>query len=183
MSEQENKKEEKSDTVNKIMVKHFDQSVGYCGPASLKILFSHFGKGDNYTEEQLAQLCTATHEIGTEHEGLIQAAKEIGGYVFAKENGTIEELEYFLKEEKLPVIIGWFDVNDDHYSVLVSITEKNLIIVDPAVNEPERWIDKATFPSIWFDFIGKDNRTVSWGWYMVITFEKKKFKIKDGYYY
>jgi ABC-type bacteriocin/lantibiotic exporter with double-glycine peptidase domain len=165
----------------KIKVQPFSQTTGLCGPASLKILLSHFGK--NYTEEQLAQLGNATVDSGTEHEGMIQAVKEIGGFVFVKENGTIEELEYFIKEEKLPVIIGWFDKDGDHYSVVVSITDKNIVIVDPASNEPERWLDRTTFPNIWFDFVGKDNKTVSWNWYMVVTFEKKKFKIKGGYYY
>ncbi len=159
-----------------IAVKNYFQTAGLCGPASLKILFSYFGK--DFTEAQLAQLASATQESGTEHEGMIKAVKEIGAYPFVKENGTIEELEYFIKEEKLPVIIGWFDKDGDHYSVVVNITDKNIIIVDPAVNEPERWLDRETFPQIWFDFVGKDNRTVSWGWYLVATFEKKEFKIK-----
>jgi len=166
---------------NKINVTPFEQSPGLCGPASLKILLSHFGK--DYSEEQLTKLASATTDAGTEHEGMIQAAKEIGGFVFAKENGTFKELECFIKEEKLPIVIGWFDKDGDHYSVLVSITDKNLIIVDPATNEPERWLDRETFENIWFDFVGADNHTVSWGWYMVVTFEKKKFKVDGGYYY
>jgi ABC-type bacteriocin/lantibiotic exporter with double-glycine peptidase domain len=169
----------------KIKVQPFTQSTGLCGPASLKILLSYFGK--NYTEEQLAQVASSIPGLGrgggTEHEGMVQAIKEINGFVFAKENGIIEELEYFIKEEKLPVIIGWFDRNDDHYSVVVNITDKNIIIIDPAADEPERWLDRTVFPQIWFDFVGKDSKTVSWGWYMVVTFEKKKFKIRGGYYY
>jgi ABC-type bacteriocin/lantibiotic exporter with double-glycine peptidase domain len=164
-----------------LKVEPFIQSHGLCGPASLKILLSYFVK--NYSETQLLQLSSATCDDGTEHEGMVQAIKSIGGYVFTKENGTLEELEYLVKEEKLPVIIGWFDKDGDHYSVIVNITDKNIIIVDPAVDEPERWIDKEIFPKVWFDFVGKDNRVVSWGWYMAVTFEKKKFKIKGGYYY
>ncbi len=164
-----------------IKVERFEQSIAYCGPAALKILLSYFAK--SFTEEQLATLCDATREMGTEHEGLMQAVKAVDGYVFSKEDGNIEELKYFIKEEKLPVIIGWFDKDGDHYSVVVNITDKNLIIVDPAVNEPERWLDVNTFPRIWFDFIGKDNKVVSWGWYMVANFEKKKYKIKGGHYY
>lgn len=166
---------------NKIKVQPFEQSKGLCGPASLKILLSYFGK--NYTEEQLAGLGGATQDSGTEHEGMISAIKELGGFVFVKEEGTIEELEYFIKEEKLPIIIGWFDKDGDHYSVVVNITDKNIIIVDPATNEPERWIDREKFSNIWFDFVGKENKILSWGWYMVVSFEKKKFKTKGGYYY
>src|SRR3989344_8940332 len=165
------------DTKN-IHVKHFLQSTGLCGPASLQILLSYFGK--TYTETELAQLAQATMDQGTEHEGMISAAKALGAYVYTKENANIEYLEYFLKKEKLPVIIGWFDKDGDHYSVVVNVTDKNIIIVDPAANEPERWIDRETFPNIWFDFIGKTNRVVSWGWLMVATFEKKKFEVKGG---
>jgi ABC-type bacteriocin/lantibiotic exporter with double-glycine peptidase domain len=171
----------KSKKENKVRVEHIEQSTGLCGPASLRILLSYFGK--SYTEEQMTKLASATMSVGTEHEGMIQAAKEIGGFVFAKENGTIEELEHFINKENLPVIIGWFDKDGDHYSVVVSITEKNIIISDPASDDPERWLDREMFPDIWFDFIGEDGRTVSWGWYMVVTFEKKRFPITGGYYY
>jgi len=177
---------------NKIKVTPFQQTegLGSCGPAALKILLSYFGK--NYTEEQLIQVASSVVGMGqgdgTEHEGMIQAIKEIGGFVFTKENGTIEELEYFIKEEKLPVIVGWFSSYGepgDHYSVAVNVTDKNVILVDPEEGDkPEKWIEKNIFPNIWFDFVGKENKIISWGWYMVVSFEKKKFpKIKGGYYY
>lgn len=164
-----------------IHVKHFLQSAGLCGPSSLRALLSYFGK--TFTEAELAQLASATMDEGTEHEGMISAAKSLGAFVFVKDNGSIEELEYFLKKEKLPVIIGWFDKDGDHYSVVVNITEKNVIIVDPAADEDERWLDRVTFSKIWFDFIGKSNNIVSWGWYMVVTFQKRKFELKGGHYY
>ena len=162
-------------STSKIIIKHHSQSPGLCGPASLKILLSHFNK--DYSEEQLAQLANTTRDAGTEHEGMVTAVKALGGYVFSKEQGTIKELEYFVREEKLPVIIGWFDHDGDHYSVVVNVTDKNIIIVDPATNEPERYLDRATFPQIWFDFVGKDNKVVSWGWYLVVTFNQRQFKI------
>jgi ABC-type bacteriocin/lantibiotic exporter with double-glycine peptidase domain len=171
---------EKLDLKN-IHVKHFIQTTGLCGPSSLRILLSYFGK--TFTEEELAKLAQATVEEGTEHAGMISAAKELDAYVYVKENGTIEDLEYFVKVEKLPVIIGWFDKDGDHYSVVVNVTDKNIIIVDPAADEDERWIDREIFPNIWFDFNGKDNKLVEWGWFMVMTFEKKKFLIKGGHYY
>lgn len=166
-------------------VQHYLQSAGLCGPASLRILLSYFGK--NFSEAELAQLGVATIDQGTEHEGMITAIKAIDGYVFVKNEGTLDEIEYFVRKEKLPVIIGWFDesgeVWGDHYSVVVNVTEKNVIMVDPSKDEAERWIDRKNFQQIWFDFIGKENKIVSWGWYMVVTFEKRKFDIKGGHYY
>ncbi len=165
----------------KIKVVHFEQSPSMCGPASLKILLSHFGK--QYTEDQLAKLGSSTLEKGTSQEGMVQAVKKIDGYVFVKENGTIDELKYFLEKEKLPVIINWFHEDEGHYSVVVSITDKNVILVDPMTNEPERWLSRSIFPKIWFDFVGPENKTVSWGWYMVVTFEKRNFNLDGGHYY
>jgi ABC-type bacteriocin/lantibiotic exporter with double-glycine peptidase domain len=181
MTEEKKKIENGKLEAASITVQSFKQSPGLCGPASLKILLSHFGK--TYSEQQLKDLSNATCDAGTEHEGMIQAIKAIGGYAFMKDNGTIEELAYFIKKEKLPVIIGWFDKDGDHYSVVVNITEKNVIIADPAVNEPERWIDREMFPHVWFDFVGFENKVVSWGWYLVATFEKRKFDVQAGYYY
>ncbi len=183
--------EEQKNTPKKVHVKHFEQSEAMCGPAALKILLSHFGK--DFSEEQLAHLAHATIDSGTEHEGLVEATKEIGAYVFVKEEGTIEELEYFVEKENLPVIVGWFDKDSslfnqpvgDHYSVVVSVTDKNVIIVDPQLEakRAERWLPREIFPKIWFDFVGKDNKIASWGWYMVVTLEKKKFEVKGGHYY
>ena len=95
----------------------------------------------------------------------------------------IQHFNTFIKKEKLPVIINWFDVDDGHYSVVVDIDKKNIITVDPIDGKPERRLDRKTFPNMWFDFVGKDFKKVSWSWYMVVTLEKKKFKIKGGKYY
>lgn len=171
-----------------IELKPFEQSSNYCGPAALKILLSYFGK--DFTEDQLAQMTAATRAMGpstrgtgTEHEGMMEAIKAVDGYVFVKEGGTIEELEYFVKKEKLPVIVGWFDRDDDHYSVVVNVTDKHIVMVDPAFSVPKRFIDRDTFPKIWFDFVGKDDKIVSWAWYMVVNFEKKKYQLSGGHYY
>jgi len=67
--------------------------------------------------------------------------------------------------------------------VVVDVNKKDIVTIDPIDSKTERKLNKKTFPNIWFDFVGKDNRTVSWGWYMVVSFKKKKFKIKGGYYY
>ena len=153
---------------------------GLCGPASLRIVLAHLGK--NYSEEELARFASATVEVGTEHEGLIQAIKKIGGFVFAKGEGTIEELEYFTNKENVPVIIGWFDKGGDHYSVVTSVTKKNIIIMDPAADTSKRLVKRESFSDIWFDFIGKD--TILRGWYMIITTEKKYFpEIEGGFYF
>ena len=81
----------------KLKVKSFEQSESMCGPASLKILLSYFGK--NYSEKQLVDFCSSTIEKGTDYKGMIRGAKKTGSFAFVKKNGTIKELEYFLKKE------------------------------------------------------------------------------------
>lgn len=174
---------------DEIKYTHFLQrSDGLCGPAALRILLSHFNK--NYSEEDLAKISDASVEYGTEHEGLIKAVKALGGYVFAKENATIGDLKYFIKEQKLPVLIDWFDKDfdkdddyyGDHYGVIANITDKHIIVVDPASKRVKRQIDIKDFPYIWFGFVGRDNKIVSWNWFMVVTFEPKQFKVLGNYY-
>lgn len=170
-----------SEEEGEIKYTHFEQSDGLCGPASLRMLLSHYNK--NYSEEDLAKLTDANKEYGAEHEGLIKGVKGLGGYVFEKENGSIAELKYFVKEQKLPVLVDWFEKDGDHYSVIANITDKHIILLDPALKDGgRRQIDIKDFPQIWFGFVGRDNRTVSWNWYMVVTFEPKQFKILGNYY-
>ena len=162
-------------------VAHMRQSHAMCGPASLSILLSHFGK--RYTERELAKLCSSTKKHGTEHEGLIRGAKAAGAFVFAKEGGTLKDVEYFIQQEKLPVLVGWFNHDEGHYSVVIGITKKHLIIADPWAPWRKRYIKRKLFPSIWFNFVGSERKTVSWGWYMAVAFDRRRFKVKDGRYY
>lgn len=152
-----------------INVEHFRETPGLCGPASLKIALSHFGK--NSSEAELATLANSTPEVGTEHEGMIIAAQKMGMHVCVKERGSVEELESIIAKEKLPIIVGWFDVDGDHYSVVINITNDTIVLCDPGVDASERTISRELFPKIWFDFNGADNSTVTWGWYMIISLE------------
>jgi len=172
--------------MGRIEVEPFRQKPGYCGPGALKIALSAFDI--DKSEDELAKLATTNDSElvrtgGTEHEGMIAAAKALGMSVFIKEEATIADLEYFINEEKLPAIVGWFDTDDDHYSVAVEITEHEVVLADSSWLGPERRISRELFPHIWFDFVGAGNHKVSWGWLMVITPQKKEFKIEGGEYH
>lgn len=151
-----------------VVVEHYPQSDSMCGPASLKIALSAFGK--NVTEEELALLTNASIEHGTEHEGLVRAAKHLGATVMEKERGTLGEIDRLVKEKHLPVIVGWFDEDGDHYGVVTDITPEYLVLSDPAWDFPERFVRKEHFENIWFDFVGSESAITSWGWYMAISF-------------
>ena len=172
----------------KVIVKPFRQSPELCGPGSLKIALSAFNK--TASEAELAKLSGALQAAGrgsgTEHKGMIAAATALGMHVFAKDEGTVEELRYLIETEHVPVIVGWFDRDEDHYSVMVEIADDTIVLADSGSEGPERTIPKDFFKMVWFDFVGSHNKEVSWGWYMVVSFEKlsaDRFKVPDGNYH
>ena len=68
--------------VEDIPVQEYRQKTEWsCGPAALKILLSRFGHV--VSEKQLIDLTDAEPKGGTEHEGLVNAAKALGYDVFA----------------------------------------------------------------------------------------------------
>ncbi len=152
---------------NLLQVTPFRQTAGLCGPASLKIALSYFGL--DYSESYLTQLTGANTDQGTEHTGMVDAIEQLGGTAVVQENANLTDIKDFVVRQKLPVIIGWFDQDGDHYSVVVGVTAKFLITVDPAVGGTRR-LPKAKFPAIWFDFVGPENKIVSWHWLMAVNF-------------
>lgn len=150
-----------------VVVEHCMQSDSMCGPAALKIALSVFGK--NVTEKELALLTNASIEHGTEHEGLVRAARHLGATIMEKEHGTLGEIERLVKQERLPVIIGWFDEDGDHYCVVTDVTPEYLVLADPAWDFPERFVRREYFEKVWFDFVGANNATTSRKWYMALS--------------
>lgn len=167
-----------------IKLKHHRQTPGLCGPASLKILLTHFGK--EYSEKELAKLCNATIDFGTDHQDLVKAVKEIGAYCFTKENATIEDLKFFIKND-LPVIVGWWSEDGDHYSVMYDINEENIYLMDPQIdaikNEGNISMPTKNFLELWYDFEGKNNERKVSRWLMIVTFSPEKFAVKGGAYH
>lgn len=154
-----------------LRLKPFLQSTAFCGPASLKIILSYFGK--NYTEPELARLASATKEHGTFHTGLIEAAKKCGAKTFAKEKGTLKELETWLYKKNIPVLIGWYDTSGeegDHYSVVYHISKHYIYMMDPATNSGYRKMSIKKFLSYWYDFEDDKNTLKIHRWFMTLWF-------------
>lgn len=148
----------------------FIQSKAYCGPASLKILLSYFGK--TYSEKTLAKLSGATRKNGTEHEGLIKAIKKLGGHVHAKTNGSISELRHLVLKKRLPVLVGWYSTHGipgDHYSVVYHLSKNYIYLMDPERGQCYHKMSIKKFVHYWYDFVGPKNRAVK-QWFMVVWF-------------
>lgn len=175
------------------------QETAACGPASLKMVLDFFGRtfrGKPYTENRLSNFCGKTDE-GTDHGPLVAGAKKVpGASVFTKENGTLNELRYFVLQERLPVIIGWWskysltpddppDYDYGHFSVIQHISTKYVYIADPWVDEDEkagvRKIPIREFMGMWHDTDTPAVPTIKVKrWYMVVNFEGKMFKVPGG---
>jgi predicted double-glycine peptidase len=165
----------------------FRQRPSYCGPASLKIACSFFGR--DYDELRLGELCGTTFEHGTDHSGIIAGAKALGATVFAKSGGTIAELRRWTGKKRLPVIIGWFSpsyphrplpdpakepVDDDHFSVVYHVSDTHVLMMDPESDRGgRRRMPIERFKRLWWDTDGPGSAKVE-RWYMVVNFDGKK---------
>ena len=139
-----------------IKLKPFRQTPGLCGPASLKMVMDYYGV--SVSEAEIAKAAGATRKKGTRIEGLIKAARHFGFKTFVKKNSSLRDLEYFVKR-KIPVIVDWFSEDDGHYSVVVDIDKKNVVLMDPELRKilvyiRRRKFSRETFLRIWFDFPG-----------------------------
>ena len=170
-----------------IKLKPFRETPGLCGPASLKMILDYYGV--SVSEEDLAKVCGASKEKGTSIKGLIKGAKHFGFSVFLKEKSTLGDLKYFIKK-KIPVIVDWFAEDDGHYSIVVDINKKEVVLMDPALRKilvyiRRRKFSPATFRRIWFDFPGdfiESKKQVVLRLMLVITPSRKRFPIKGGSY-
>lgn len=127
----------------------FRQTPSFCGPASLKILFDYYGK--TFTEAELGELCNTTIEHGTNHADMIAAVKKLGHEPVVKENATFDDLKEWI-DNGVPVIVGWWSTDDDHYSVVYGLDDKNIHLMDPELDEGRRSMPREEWDKVWYDF-------------------------------
>ena len=139
-----------------IKLKPFRQTPGFCGPASLKMVLDYYGI--SVSEKELARMARYSEKKGTSISGLRRAARRFGLYSFAKDNCSLKDLEFYIKK-KIPVIVDWFFEDDGHYSVVVNINKKEVVLMDPVLRKVLIFVRRRRFPldvffRIWFDFPG-----------------------------
>jgi ABC-type bacteriocin/lantibiotic exporter with double-glycine peptidase domain len=145
---------------------HTQETKWSCGPAALKMLLEH--QGHVIEEDQLVELSDAGPDGGTEHEGLVSAAKVLGYEVFAKEDASVTDLVHFV-EKGLPVLIDFQGKKGGHFAVVVSTDGGRIHIVDPRRKGSDRYsLDPVVFAKRWFNIRYDDKRRVN-RWMMVIS--------------
>lgn len=126
----------------------FRQSEAMCGPASLKILLSHYGK--HFSERELATLCDATVESGTTADGLVSAIRSLGYAPVTKTNATIDDLRAYLAQD-VPVLVAWYSTDMHHYSIAYDVTESDIFLMDPETEDGMRTMPISEFETLWGD--------------------------------
>ena len=144
-----------------LKVKPFQETLnaGYCGPASLVIIFNYYGL--KTSEHKLAKLCGTKKDLGTSEKDLMRVAKSLGFNAKIQNNGGFLDIEKWLSKG-VPVIVDWFTrggeshfgaVADGHYSVVFGLDKKFIYIQDPEIGR-SRKITRKDFKKVWFDYSG-----------------------------
>lgn len=147
-----------------IKMNPFRQTPGLCGPASLKILFDYYGK--EYSEAELAEICNATVDKGTNHKDLIAAVVKIGHTPIVKSDASLDDIRNFI-QSNIPVVVGWWSVDDDHYSVVYDINDKKIYLMDPQLDEGSCSYDLDEWMKIWHDKDSPETEEVN-QWMMAV---------------
>ncbi|MDD2732251.1 MAG: cysteine peptidase family C39 domain-containing protein [Candidatus Pacebacteria bacterium] len=166
-----------------IKLKPFRQTPGLCGPASLKMVLDYYSISKS--EAEIAKASGATRQKGVSIDGLVKAARHFGLHTFVKKNSSLDDLRYFVKR-KIPVIVDWFFEDEGHYSVVVDIDKKNIVLMDPSLRKILIYIRRRKMPldkffRIWFDFKGdyiKNPKDIILRLIFVAAPFKEEFKIK-----
>ena len=165
------------------VMKLFNQKKSWtCGPASIRIALSAFRK--NVTEVQATKIAKSTASYGTSHGNIINAIKMEGLNVIEYKNLSQDHAINVLKEytnKGTPVIVDWLKTklihgseklshmktgveenpteDSEHYSVIKSIDDKNVTLLDPLEDTEEslpisyfleRWRTISEPSSHWF---------------------------------
>ena len=128
------------------------QETGSCGLAALRAVMLTFGT--DVSEDQLKPLVGWSAEEGSSWEGLAAAAAALGFDVDARAGARLADLVHMVGEHGLPVLVGWFSGDDGHFSVVKSIDEQQVTLMDVELGG-DRMMPLDQFERVWFDFDGE----------------------------
>ncbi|MFA6018366.1 MAG: C39 family peptidase [Patescibacteria group bacterium] len=127
------------------------QSPYQCGPTSLRMVLTYFGiEIDEATVSNIAETMPI---IGTTPEKLLGAARKLGLEGTWAAESSLQDIQTYI-EQGIPVIVNWFYHDDGHYSVVIGINKKTIVLLNPD-NGKRKTFDRRTFMRVWFDFSGE----------------------------
>lgn len=128
------------------------------------MVFRFYGKV--FSEKDLMKKLKTNKDIGTQHQAMIDLAREEGFYVYVNNESSFEEIE-FLLEKNLPVIVNFIEPDSDegHYAVVIGINDEKIILDNPW-NSKNHKLDWDDFQKRWHNEKGNSKR-----WLMVVSNE------------
>ncbi len=147
----------KKTSIKLLKVAPFQETPGWCGPVSLKMVLAYYGL--RKSERELARLAGATRSQGVEAPALEKVARRLGFAARIKDRATLADIKKYLNKG-IPVIVDWFSHDDGHYSVVVGLTKDTIYLQDPEIGRI-RTMDTKIFKRVWFDFPGDILRSKS----------------------
>ena len=134
-----------------------------CGNTCLAAVAAYFGK--RFSIADMKRLAGTT-EAGTDHAPMIEAARATGARVHAAAGGTLDEVAGFVARG-LPVIVGWWTDDGDHFSVITGVLPDRIVMMDPEAGRVE--LDRAAFERAWHDTDTEAHVRVD-RWYLVLDY-------------
>jgi len=124
------------------------QKKGFCGPASLKIVFDHYEVVKS--QDKWAKLSGATKEDGVQNAGLLKAIAQVGYKAEVRKEVSLKELKNLIQDGQT-VLVVWWSGKWGHYSPVADMTAKSITLADPEFGRLKRMSLK-DFDHLWFDF-------------------------------
>ncbi len=149
--------------MNLLKIKPFQETLhkGYCGPAVLRMVLEYYGI--NKSEEDLAELCRTSKDVGTDDQTLLKILRGFGLKAKIKNNASFSDIKKYLDKE-IPIIVDWFtrgrqdysesEVADGHYSVVVGLDKEFIYLQDPEIGRIRK-LKRDDFLKVWFDYSGE----------------------------
>ena len=141
-----------------------DYTCGACALQSVLIYYNKYEDG----ELDLANELNTTSEWGTEPNDIVRVAKAHGLEAEIKTDMTIDDLSYYVNNQRIPIIIAyqaWSDSDlswevlweDGHYSIVIGVDEFNVYLEDPSLAGAIGYIPIDEFMERWHDIDVNDN--------------------------
>jgi len=133
-----------------------------CGPVTLLNVLRL--KGDKtYSENELAILCDAKPNMGTDHTALVKVAERIGiEVVEVKVNASLADVEHHIDDNHF-VIVNYIDAftGEGHFSIVTDYDEESFYFADCYFGFFH--LDKKVFTKWWYN----QNRTIQ-AWFAAV---------------
>jgi len=135
-------------------VPYYKQDTNYsCGAASVQMLLRFFNILTS--ERDLMDALGTVAVYGTHHQPIIEYITSQGLYCYVNTESEIDEVEYHLVHQKLPVMVHYIEpsTNEHHYSIVIAVHDDAIVLHDPW-NGPRFALERDDFVSRWHDDVG-----------------------------